>query len=392
MRSNYDKLLILKYGSTYSMKKITKLTLSLLTLLICFNGCNQKEVKEENHDLNSLKTAFQNKFHIGAAINDSQIIGSDTLGVRLLEKEFNTITAENVMKWEEIHPTPDSFYFDLSDKFIALGEKNDMHIVGHTLLWHSQIGPWMNEVKDSAAMASYIQHHINTVVNRYQGRIHGWDVVNEALNEDGSLRESIFLKVLGEPYLELAFKLAEKADPNAELYYNDYNMWKPEKRNGVVQLVKKLQDKGAKIDGVGMQAHWSIDSPALEDIENSILTYHTLGLKVMFTELDITVLPNPWDLEGAEISQNFEGSEFMNPYPNELPDSVQIKLAQRYEDIFKLFLKHKDKISRVTFWGVNDGGSWLNNWPINGRTNYPLLFDRQYQPKKAYESVIALKN
>lgn len=392
MRSNYDKLLILKYGSTYSMKKITKLTLSLLTLLICFNGCNQKEVKEENHDLNSLKTAFQNKFHIGAAINDSQIIGSDTLGVRLLEKEFNTITAENVMKWEEIHPTPDSFYFDLSDKFIALGEKNDMHIVGHTLLWHSQIGPWMNEVKDSAAMASYIQHHINTVVNRYQGRIHGWDVVNEALNEDGSLRESIFLKVLGEPYLKLAFKLAEKADPNAELYYNDYNMWKPEKRNGVVQLVKKLQDKGAKIDGVGMQAHWSIDSPALEDIENSILAYHTLGLKVMFTELDITVLPNPWDLEGAEISQNFEGSEFMNPYPNELPDSVQIKLAQRYEDIFKLFLKHKDKISRVTFWGVNDGGSWLNNWPINGRTNYPLLFDRQYQPKKAYESVIALKN
>ena len=392
MRSNYDKLLILKYGSTYSMKKITKLTLSLLTLLICFNGFNQKEVKEENHDLNSLKTAFQNKFHIGAAINDSQIIGSDTLGVRLLEKEFNTITAENVMKWEEIHPTPDSFYFDLSDKFIALGEKNDMHIVGHTLLWHSQIGPWMNEVKDSAAMASYIQHHINTVVNRYQGRIHGWDVVNEALNEDGSLRESIFLKVLGEPYLELAFKLAEKADPNAELYYNDYNMWKPEKRNGVVQLVKKLQDKGAKIDGVGMQAHWSIDSPALEDIENSILAYHTLGLKVMFTELDITVLPNPWDLEGAEISQNFEGSEFMNPYPNELPDSVQIKLAQRYEDIFKLFLKHKDKISRVTFWGVNDGGSWLNNWPINGRTNYPLLFDRQYQPKKAYESVIALKN
>lgn len=392
MRSNYDKLLILKYGSTYSMKKITKLTLSLLTLLICFNGCNQKEVKEENHDLNSLKTAFQNKFHIGAAINDSQIIGSDTLGVRLLEKEFNTITAENVMKWEEIHPTPDSFYFDLSDKFIALGEKNDMHIVGHTLLWHSQIGPWMNEVKDSAAMASYIEYHVNTVVNRYQGRIHGWDVVNEALNEDGSLRESIFLKVLGEPYLELAFKLAEKADPNAELYYNDYNMWKPEKRNGVVQLVKKLQDKGAKIDGVGMQAHWSIDSPALEDIENSILAYHTLGLKVMFTELDITVLPNPWDLEGAEISQNFEGSEFMNPYPNELPDSVQIKLAQRYEDIFKLFLKHKDKISRVTFWGVNDGGSWLNNWPINGRTNYPLLFDRQYQPKKAYESVIALKN
>lgn len=371
------------------MNQLAK-TIFLFTLLIFFFGCNQKVVIEENQELNSLKNAFKDRFYTGAAINDAQIIGSDTLAVRLLEKEFNTITAENVMKWEEIHPTPDSFNFELSDKFIALGLKNTMHIVGHTLLWHSQIGPWMNRVRDSAAMASYIEHHITTLVSRYQGRIHGWDVVNEALNEDGSLRESIFLKVMGEHYLAFAFKLAEKADPNAELYYNDYNMWKPEKRLGAIRIIKQLQSSGARIDGVGMQAHWSLTDPSVEDIENSIIAYSELGIKVMFTELDITVLPNPWDLEGAEISQNFEGSAYMNPFPKGLPDSVQIQLAQRYEDIFKLFLKHEDKISRVTFWGVNDGNSWLNNWPIKGRTNYPLLYDRKYMPKMAYDSILQL--
>ena len=371
------------------MKQLVKIT-ALIIALICLIGCNQKVEKETTHKLNSLKIAFKDKFHIGAAINDSQIIGTDTLAVRLLEKEFKSITAENVMKWEEIHPLPDSFYFDLSDKFITLGEKNDMHIVGHTLLWHSQIADFMHNIQDSAMMANHIEKHINTIVGRYKGRVHTWDVVNEALNEDGSLRESLFFNVMGEDFLELAFKYAATADPQAQLVYNDYNLWKPEKRKGVERLVKKLQTKGVKIDGVGMQAHWSIDGPALEDIENSIIAYHALGVKVMFTELDITVLPNPWDLEGAEISQNFEGSAYMDPYPNGLPDSLQLKLAQRYKDIFDLFLKHEDKISRVTFWGMNDGHSWLNNWPIKGRTNYPLLFDRKNRSKKAYDSVLQL--
>jgi endo-1,4-beta-xylanase len=175
------------------------------------------------------------------------------------------------------------------------------------------------------------------------------------------------------------------------LIYNDYNLWKPEKRAGVVRLVKQLQANNVKIDAVGMQGHWNLTEPTLEEIEKSILAYHELGVQVLITELDITVLPNPWDLEGAEISQNFEGSATMNPYPEQLPDSVQHQLALRYQDIFKLFLKHRDKIDRVTFWGVNDGGSWLNGWPIRGRTNYPLLFDRDYLPKSAYDSIMALK-
>ncbi len=379
------------------MNKITTILL-VLPLILLFNNCKVETAKKKNERhiaKPSLKQHFLNDFKVGAAINDQQITESDTAAVRLLRTEFNSITPENVMKWEEIHPVPDSFNFDISDKYVALGEKYDMNIIGHTLLWHSQIGPWMNEVKDSSAMADYIEHHINTVAGRYKGRIHGWDVVNEALNEDGSLRESNFLKVMGDRYLEFAFKEAEKADPDAELYYNDYNMWKPKKREGAVKLIKQLQSSGAKIDGVGMQAHWSIDGPPLQEIENSIIAYAELGVKVMFTELDVTVLPNPWDLNGAAVEQNyerFEGDEKMDPYRTGLPDSIQTKLEQRYTDIFNLFLKHKDKIDRVTFWGVSDGNSWLNNWPIKGRTNYPLLFDRNYKGNKAYHGVLDLKS
>ncbi len=380
------------------MKKILSISVITMTSLIILNSCSPKE-SEKQKDLSkkniSLKDLYKEDFYIGAAINDYQIGKTDTLGLEILENEFNTITPENIMKWMYVHPKENEFYFEETDKYIALGLEKNMFIVGHTLIWHSQIADWMNEVTDSADMANHFKNHINNIVSRYKGKIDSWDVVNEALNEDGTLRESSFLKVMGNDYIDLAFKLASNADPKAELVYNDYNLWKPKKREGVVRLVKQLQANGTKIDGVGMQAHWSLDGPSIEDIENSILAYSELGVKVMFTELDVTVLPNPWDLNGAAVEQNydkFEGDPIMNPYPESLPDSIQLKLAKRYEDIFNLFLKHKEKIGRVTFWGVNDGQSWLNGWPIKNRTNYPLLFDRNYKPKKAYNSVIKLKN
>ncbi|WP_276167305.1 endo-1,4-beta-xylanase [Zobellia alginiliquefaciens] len=362
----------------------------ILLFLVGFGKIRETKLRTEEHDA-SLKKLYAKDFYIGAAVNDGVILGKNTQALQILKKEFNTISPENVMKWQEIHPSPNSFNFEMADKYVALGKKNNMHIVGHTLLWHSQIGSWMNSVKDSAVMANYIKEHITTVAERYKGKIDSWDVVNEALNEDGALRESVFLKVMGERYLEYAFKIAEKADPSAELYYNDYNMWKPKKREGAIQLIENLQKNGVKIHGVGMQGHWGLTEPSLEEVETSIIAYSKLGIKVAITELDITVLPNPWELEGAEISQNFENSDEMNPYPDVLPDSVEVQLANRYRDIFKLFLKHSDKIDRVTFWGVNDKSSWLNNWPIKKRTNYPLLFDRDYKTKKAYHVVTGLK-
>lgn len=370
----------------------------IILSFLSFNACKHNialKKDQETENVLSLKNTFQNDFLIGAALSNKQIKQSNSLEIQFIKNNFNTITPENDMKWEEIHPEENVYNFDVADTYVALGETNKMNTVGHTLIWHSQLAPWMHKVDDSTVMAKHIENHINTIVTRYKGKINTWDVVNEALNEDGSLRESIFLKVMGEEYIEYAFKLAEKADPDAELVYNDYNLWKPKKRGGVVKLVKQLQSRGIKISAVGMQAHWSLLGPSLEDIENSIIAYSELGVKVMFTELDITVLPNPWDLNGAAVEQSYEQYEndpSMNPFLEKLSDSAQEDLAKRYEAIFKLFLKHKDKISRVTFWGINDGQSWLNNWPIKGRTNHPLLFDRNSQPKKAYYKVLALKN
>lgn len=365
------------------MKLIMPYVLAITTLLTL--SCTSKK------EISSLKDAYKNDFYIGTALTVGQIEEKNAQEDALIKKEFNAITAENNMKSMFVHPQKDKYDFVLTDKFVAYGENNKMFIHGHTLIWHSQLAPWMAKIKDSTEMKAFMKEHITTIVSRYKGRIDSWDVVNEALNDDGTLRKSVFLNTLGESYLVDAFKLAAAADPKVDLYYNDYNNEQPAKREGTINLIKKIKAAGGKVDGVGIQGHWRLESPSLEEIEKSIVEYSALGLKVAFTELDITVLPNPWDLKGADVNQNFEGSAKMNPYPTTLPDSIQTKLADRYASIFKLFLKHKDKISRVTFWGINDKQSWLNDWPIKGRTNYPLLFDTALKPKKAYYSVMSLK-
>jgi len=215
--------------------------------------------------------------------------------------------------------------------------------------------------------------------------------VNEALNEDGTLRNSIFLQKLGPDYIVEAFRLAQKASPHSKLFYNDYNIEQPKKRAGAIALIKKIQAAGVRIDGVGIQGHWRYNNVPMADIEESIKEFSALGIEVAFTELDLGVLRNPWDKETADVSAIAKGDSTMNLYKNGLPDSVAQKQAEAYADLFKLFLKYKNNVSRVTFWGVNDGQSWLNNWPIPGRTNYPLLFDRNFNPKPAFYSVIATK-
>jgi endo-1,4-beta-xylanase len=340
----------------------------------------------------SLKEYFRNDFYIGTAVNATQIEEKDLKAAALIPAQFNSITPENIMKCEVIHPAWNEYHFELADRYVAYGQKYKMFIVGHTLIWHSQLSAFVKNIHSSDSLLLFMSDHINRVAGRYAGKVKSWDVVNEALNEDGSLRKSVFLDKHGEDYIRKAFELAAKAAPDAELYYNDYNIEQPKKRAGVIAMVKKLKASGTRIDGIGIQGHWSIKGLALEDIENSIIEFAALGLKVSFTELDLTCLPNPWDLTGAEVNQNFANSPAMNPYPHGLPDSVQNRLADCCEGLFKLFLKYRKHIERVTFWGVSDGQSWLNNWPIRGRRNYPLLFDRNYQPKPAFEKVLALKD
>ncbi len=376
------------------IKKITRLTFTIITIAILFvlssaNGLyNSNKIK-----VDSLSDRYKDLFHLGAAINEDLILGKDIQSENIVTSEFNSITPENSLKWMYLQPSPNKFNFITADKYVELGVKKNMHIIGHALVWHNQLADFMKNTSSSAEFTNHVKNHINTVVSRYKGKIDAWDVVNEALNEDGSLRESVFNKHMGTNYIEEVFSLAENADPEADLIYNDYNLYKPAKRQGVLHLVKNLKANGIKINAIGVQAHWRLKSPSLHEIEQIILDISGAGVDLMFTELDITVLPNPWELVGAEVTQNFskfEGDPKMDPYTNGLPKDIEIQLAKRYKDIFKLFIKHQDKISRVTFWGVMDQHSWLNDWPIKGRTNYPLLFDREYQPKLAYKTLVNL--
>ncbi len=349
-----------------------------------FAGCNTDKS-------NSLKDAYKNDFLIGTALNTNQIEEKDAQAAKLIPQQFNAITPENIMKSEIIHPAWDRYDFDMADKLVAYGKKYNIKINGHTLIWHSQLPSFVRNIKSTDSLNMFFENHINTVAKRYDGKVFSWDVVNEALEEDGSMRKSIFYEKLGADFVTKAFELAQKAAPNTELYYNDYNIEQPKKRAGAIALIKKIQAKGIRIDGVGIQGHWRAYNIPLKEIENSINEYAALGIKVMFTELDLGVLPNPWDSDAADVNQKAVYSEKMNPYSKGLPDSVQQKFTKGYEDLFKLFLKYKDKIGRVTFWGVNDSQSWLNDWPIRGRTNYPLLFDRNFNPKPAFYSIINLK-
>lgn len=370
---------------------MTRFALILLTASFGIISCSGEE---EMNGSQSLKKFFEGDFFIGAALNKAQIYRKDTAAVALVEKHFNTITPENVFKPGPIHPEQNRFNFGPADSFVAFGEQNKMFMVGHTLVWHSQVPDWLfiqdgGDQVNSDTLLQRMRDHISTIVTRYKGKVHGWDVVNEALNDDGTLRQTKWLEILGEDYLKQAFTISKEADPAAELYYNDYNLWKPAKREGAVRLVKNLQKEGIKVDGIGMQGHYGIDYPSLEQIEESILAFSELGVKIMITELDIDLLPNPSKRQGADIAETFEAQEGFNPYATSLPDTVQEQLANRYADLYKLFYKHRDKIDRITFWGVADQHSWLNNWPITGRTSYPLLFDRNFEPKPAYSAIIA---
>jgi endo-1,4-beta-xylanase len=349
----------------------------------------------------SLKDAFKNHFRIGAALNPGHFRETDAFGSALVKQHFNSITPENDMKWERIHPRPDAgmagYNFEAADKFVEFGEKNGMFIVGHCLIWHSQVPRWVFQDGEGKpisreALLQRMREHILTVVGRYKGRVHGWDVVNEALNEDGTLRQSQWLNILGEDYLARAFEYAREADPNAELYYNDYNLDYEAKCKGAVELVKKLKQQGLKVTAIGTQGHHKMDRPTGQQIDDSLKAFKELGVKVAVTELDVDLLPAVTRQPTADVSVRAQATAESNPYVAGLPEDMQKALANRYAEIFSVLLKHKDVVTRVTFWGVTDRYSWLNNFPAPGRTNYPLLFDRDGKPKPAFESVMREAN
>lgn len=341
----------------------------------------------------TLKDAYKGKFLIGTAINAAETLGTDTVGDKLLFEQFNSIVPENALKWESVHPEPNRYDFALADKFVELGRAHGMYIVGHNLVWHWQTPDWVfrNETGNlltRQALLDRLHRHIATVVGRYKGKIDCWDVVTEALEEDGSLRQSMWMKIVGPDYIEKAFEYAHEADPAALLNYNDYNLENEAKRRGAVALIKKLKAEGIPIGSVGIQAHGNLDGPTAAQMDAAITELSALGVKVAITELDLTVLPTPGNQPTADVNLKVAEDPRLNPYVHGLPKEIDQKLAARYGELFRVFTNHAGAVNRVTLWGISDADSWLNDWPAKGRTNYPLLFDREHKPKAAFAAVI----
>ena len=350
----------------------------------------------------TLKEVYKNAFLLGVAVNPAITSGKDKAAQDIVIKEFNSITPENVMKAALINPKPGVYNFGPADDYVAFGEKHHMFIMGHTLVWHNQCPPWFftnaeGKPNTKEEQIERLRSHIKAVAGRYAGRVNAWDVVNEVIDNDGSYRENTsWVKAFrnGDTLVSYAFKFAAQYAPNTELYYNDFNAWRPSKVKEIVRMIKMLQKQGIRIDSVGMQGHWGLDYPKTKYIEDAIDAYAASGVKVMITELDVDVLP--LTKEGQIIGQGMadkqfqleEFKTFLDPYPNGLPDSMQTVLANRYAELFSIFYKRRDKIARVTLWGVEDGMSWKNDYPIPGRTNYPLLWNRELKPKLALKAVL----
>ena len=348
-----------------------------------------------------LKDVYKDAFLIGTAVSPAVTSGRDKASQDIVTKHFNSITVENVMKAALINPEPGIYNYGPADEYVAFGEKNKMFIIGHTLVWHNQCPPWFftnvaGKPNTKEEQIERLRSHIEAVAGRYAGRVNAWDVVNEVIGEDGNYRPTTWVNAFGngDTLVKYAFMFAAKYAPNTELYYNDFNEWRPAKRDGIVRMVKMLQKEGIRIDGIGMQCHWGLNYPKTKYIEDAIDAYAACGVKVMITELDVDVLT--LTKEGQIIGQAMsdkqfqleEFKEFFDPYQNGLPDSMQTVLAKRYAELFGIFYKKKDKIARVTLWGVHDGMSWKNSYPIPNRTNYPLLWDRQLHAKPALNAVL----
>jgi len=347
--------------------------------------CSMAQLKAQSKQTKGLKDYYKNYFPIGVAVSARDI--KDTTEAKLILHEFNSLTPENAMKMGPIHPEENRYYWKDADAIVAFAQANGLRVRGHNLCWHEQTPPWLFKNTDGKlvtkdVLLKRLKDHITTVVNRYKGKIYAWDVVNEAIDDDSTkfLRNSLWYQICGEDFIAKAFEYAHEADPKAILFYNDYNTERPEKRERVYRLLKKLVDAGVPINAVGIQAHWSIDEPSQKDLIATIKKFSSLGLKVQVTELDISIYP--WEKNKRTLRPGETDT-----YTPEL----EKKQDEKYAEVFKVFRDYKNVISGVTFWNISDKRTWLDDYPVEGRKNYPLLFDQQLQRKKAYWSVVDFK-
>lgn len=335
----------------------------------------------------TLKDAAGDSFQIGCPVGEIDLDNPPLL--EMILEEFNTITIETELMPFRLGEDESHYRFDRADRVLQWADAHDLPVYGHMLLWDYRTPNWMftdasgNPLPREAGIAN-LRSYIQKVVTHYKGRLAGWNVVNEAISDsdDEYLKETSAYKSIGADYIELAFRFAAEADPDTPLYYNDYNIVVPEKRDKTLRLIRELQAKEVKIDAIGIQGHWLLGFPEIDWIHQAIEAYAATGIDVFITELDVDVLPRT--VTGANMETVDEGP---NPYPDYLPNSVQEELATAYHDFFAAIVAHPE-VKMITFWGSHDGRSWLNNFPITGRTNYPLLFDRELKRKPAHAAVL----
>lgn len=371
-------------GISGAMKSIrcTLLLILSIGIIACSNddpATVEKEKRPTNLDQynlvsEGLKDYYKSDeyFYMGAAIKPTTVDNPDE--VKLIKRHFNCLTAENVMKWSYLQPTEGTFHFDNADKIVAFAQANGMQVRGHTLCWHNQIPDWI--FKDGTATASKelvlqrLRDHITTVMTHFKGKVYAWDVVNEAIDDgSGTYKATKWYSICGEDYIIEAFKAARAADPDARLFYNDYAATNATKRDKIFTLLGKLKDQNL-VDGMGLQGHWNISAPSNELIIAAFDKYKSLGIELQITEFDVSVYTS--DLDPQSLF------------------TADLAMMQNiaYGRFFKLFRTYKDAITGIIFWGLADNYTWLDNFPVANRKNYPFLFDGNYDPKQGYFTVI----
>lgn len=355
------------------MKRIVLCAALMMALYSCSEPKKNSLQQEEG-----LAKKYEQNFKIGTIFAQPQIEGVDKLSIDIVKKHFNALTAENCMKGEVVQPEQGRFDFSLGDKVVDFARHNNMYMVGHVLVWHSQPPKWIftdsqgNRVSRDT-LIERMKNHITTVVKHFKGKVDAWDVVNEAFEDDGSYRKSPYFEIIGEDFINLAFKFAHEADPEVKLILNDYNVCKPQKCDAIIAKIKELRSSGLQVDYAGMQMHCTMDFPSKNEIETTLKKFEDNNIKLQITEFDLTSIPFPMG-NTAEISARADYQEKYDPYKNGLDDDSRAKINSRFKEIFDSFLSHSQNIERVTVWGITDKGSWRLDWPIPGRTDFPTFF------------------
>ena len=343
----------------------------------------------------SLQSKFGARFTVGVALGGKVPDDYSTAERDLILQQFGSVTPENCMKMTELQPREGEFHFERADALVNFAQRHRLQVVGHTLIWakDERTPAWVFRDGDKPASRELVlerlRTHVRTIVSRYRGRIHSWDVVNEALDDgEPDLRSSKWLSIVGPEFIAEAFAAARAADPDALLVYNDYNVEQPRKREKLLWLIRKLRAKNVPIGAIGIQGHWEVDRIPFRDIEALIGTTKESGLKLMVSELDLGVVPRGrWWADGGKHRAEMAKT---NPLAGGCPPELLKRQAEQYAALFRLFGKHSDSIGRVTFWNLHDGRSWLNNFPWK-HAEYPLLFDRNATPKPAFWAVLDVK-